>query len=47
MSRGAQNSEAFISKYDELRGEGMGVGQVFIFARHKFRLLHLNHQTAR
>lgn len=47
MLRGDQNSRAFVREYEGLRAEGMGVGQALIFVGHKFRLSHLDYQTAR
>ena len=44
MLRGDLNSEAFITEYENLRDEGMGVEQAMIFVGHKFRLWHLRYQ---
>jgi len=44
MLRGDINSGAFITEYERLRDDGMGVGQAMIFVGHKFRLMHLRYQ---
>jgi hypothetical protein len=44
MLRGDLNSGAFITEYERLRDDGMGVGQALIFVGHKFRLVHLRYQ---
>jgi hypothetical protein len=44
MLRGDINSAAFMSEYDRLREEGMGVEQAMIFMGHEFRLRHLRYQ---
>jgi hypothetical protein len=44
MLRGDVNSGAFISEYERLRDEGMGIEQAIIFVGHHFRMVHLRHQ---
>jgi hypothetical protein len=44
MLRGDINSGAYITKYERLREEGMGVEQALIFVGHEFRLRHLRYQ---
>ena len=44
MLRGDINSGAFITEYERLREEGMGVEQAMIFVGHEFRLRHLRYQ---
>jgi hypothetical protein len=44
MLRDDVNSGAFISEYEKLREEGMGVEQAMIFVGHEFRLRHLEYQ---
>ena len=44
MLSGDPNSGAFITEYERLRDEGMGVGQALIFVGHHFRLWHLRFQ---
>ena len=42
--RGDINSGAFMTEYERLRKEGMGVEQAMIFVGHEFRLRHLRYQ---
>ena len=44
MLRGDISSAAYITEYERLREEGMGVEQALIFVGHEFRLSHLRHQ---
>jgi hypothetical protein len=44
MLRGDINSAAFMSEYERLREEGMGVEQAMIFVGHEFRLRNLRYQ---
>ena len=44
MLSGDLDSAAFITEYERLKDEGMGVGQALIFVGHKFRLWHLRYQ---
>jgi hypothetical protein len=44
MLRGDINSGAFITEYERLRDEGMGIEQALIFVGHEFRLRHLRYQ---
>ena len=44
MLSGDLDSAAFITEYERLKDEGMGVGQALIFVGHKFRLWHLRLQ---
>ncbi len=44
MLRGDINSGAYITEYERLREEGMGVEQALIFVGHEFRLRHLRYQ---
>jgi hypothetical protein len=44
MLRGATDSWAFLSEYDRLRGEGMGVEQAVVFVGHLFSTWHPRHQ---
>jgi hypothetical protein len=44
MLRGDINSGAFMTEYERLRGEGMGIEQTMIFVGHEFRLRHLQYQ---
>ena len=44
MLRGDLDSEAFITEYERLRDDGMGVEQALIFVGHGFRLWHLRYQ---
>jgi hypothetical protein len=44
MLRGDTNSAAFMSEYERLREEGMGVEQAMLFVGHEFRLRHLRYQ---
>jgi hypothetical protein len=44
MLRGDINSGAYITEYERLREEGMGIEQALIFVGHKFRLRHLRYQ---
>ena len=44
MLRGDINSGAFITEYERLREEGMGVEQAMIFVGHEFRLRYLRYQ---
>ena len=41
---GSLNTESFMSEYERLRGEGMGVEQAMSFVGHEFRLRHLRYQ---
>ena len=40
MLRGATDSWAFLSEYERLRGEGMGVEQAVVFVGHLFSSWH-------
>ena len=44
MLRGATDSWAFLSEYERLRGEGMGVEQALHFVGHLFSSWHPRHQ---
>jgi hypothetical protein len=44
MLSGDLNSAEFITEYERLKDEGMGVGQALIFVGHHFRLWHLRYQ---
>ncbi len=44
MLRGDISSAAYITEYERLREEGMGVEQALIFVGHEFRLRHLRYQ---
>jgi hypothetical protein len=44
MLRGDINAGAYITEYERLREEGMGVEQALIFVGHEFRLRHLRYQ---
>jgi hypothetical protein len=44
MLRGATDSWAFLSEYERLRGEGMGVEQALLFVGHLFGSWHPGHQ---
>jgi len=44
MLRGDVNSGAFITEYERLREEGMGVEQALLFVGHEFGLRHLKYQ---
>jgi hypothetical protein len=44
MLSGDLNSAEFITEYERLRDEGMGVGQALIFVGHHFRLWHLRYR---
>ncbi len=44
LLRGDLNSGAYITEYERLRDEGMGVEQAMIFVGHEFRLRHLRYQ---
>ncbi len=44
MLSGDLDSAAFITEYERLKDEGMGVGQALIFVGHNFRLWHLRYQ---
>jgi hypothetical protein len=44
MLRGATDSWAFLSEYERLRGEGMGVEQAVVFVGHLFSSWHPRHQ---
>ena len=45
--RGDINSGAFMTEYERLREQGMGVEQAMIFVGHEFRLRHLRYQPVR
>jgi hypothetical protein len=44
MLRGVTDSWAFLSEYERLRGEGMGVEQAITFVGHLFSSRHPRHQ---
>jgi hypothetical protein len=44
MLRGATDSWAFLSEYERLRREGMGVEQALVFVGHLFSSRHPRHQ---
>ncbi len=44
MLRGDISSGAYITEYERLREEGMGVEQALVFVGHEFRLRHLRYQ---
>ena len=44
MLRGDLNSGAFITEYERLRNDGMGVEQALMFVGHNFRLVYLRYQ---
>ena len=44
MLRGATDSWAFLSEYERLRGEGMGVEQALVFVGDLFSSWHPRHQ---
>jgi hypothetical protein len=44
MLWGATDSWAFLSEYERLRGEGMGVEQALVFVGHLFSSWHPRHQ---
>ncbi len=44
LLRGDINFGAYITEYERLRAEGMGVEQALIFVGHEFRLRHLRYQ---
>jgi hypothetical protein len=43
MLGGIIDSWAFVSEYERLRYEGMGIEQAMIFVGHRFRMWHLRH----
>ena len=45
MLRGDISSGAYITEYERLREEGMGVEQALVFVGHEFRLRHLRYQS--
>jgi hypothetical protein len=44
---GCINTEPFMTEYERLRDEGMGIEQALIFTGHEFRLRQLEFRAAR
>ena len=47
MLRGHRDSGAFLTRFDQLRAEGMPVEQAMIFVGHHIRMRHLEFRPAR
>lgn len=44
MLGGVVDSWAFVTEYERLRDDGMGIEQAMIFVGHRFRMWHLRYQ---